>query len=192
MIGSLRGVVLEQGADYLVLEVGGVGFHVYVPSSALQASPGIGKTFFLYTRLVVRQDSLSLYGFQDREQRDLFDLLLQISGIGPRLALAVLSYVSAQALRRAVSSDQPELLTRVPGVGKKTAQRIIFHLKEHLAEEEMEAAPPPSDLDAQVLDALLALGYNMVEAQRAVQSIPPDAPEDLEARLRLALQQFGA
>ncbi len=191
MIASLRGVVLEQGPDHMVLEVGGVGFHVYVPTSVLQASPGLGKSVFLYTRLIVRQDSVSLYGFPDREQREVFDLLLQISGIGPRLALAVLSHLSVETLRRAVSADQPELLTRVPGVGKKTAQRIVFHLREHIAEE-AEAMPPPSDLDAQLLDALVALGYNMVEAQRAVQALPPDAPEDLETRLRLALQQFAA
>jgi len=189
MIGTLRGMLQKVGEDELVLDVGGVGFIVSVPTSVLDDLPGIGKSFFLYTRLLVREDSLRLYGFSDPEQRELFDLLLQVAGVGPRLGLSILSRLSPEVIRNAVAQDQPEVLAQVSGIGHKTGQKIIFHLKDRLAVPVMGLdVGRPSD--SEVLDVLTALGYSLVEAQAAVQSIPDSAPEDLEERVRIALQYF--
>lgn len=190
MISSLRGVLQRAGPGEVVLEVGGVGYQVAVPTSVLEQLPDVGQMVFLHTRMVVREDSLSLYGFASQEQRHLFDLLLQVSGVGPRLAMAILSHVSAELLRASVSNGQTEALTRVPGIGRKTAERIVFHLRDKV--ERAEAAGlAVSGLDSDVLQALTALGYGLGEAHAAVQSIPPDAPQDLEERVRLALRHFA-
>jgi Holliday junction DNA helicase RuvA len=174
----------------LVVEVGGVGLRLLVPRSVLESGAAVGHVVFLHTYLVVREDALTLFGFGSTEQRELFELLLQVSGIGPKLALAVLSNVSPEALRAAVASGQPEALDRVPGVGKKTAERIVFHLKDKFrAPEAGGLAIVPADTD--VLAALTSLGYSLVEAQAAVQSLPPDAPEQVEGRVRLALRYFA-
>ncbi len=190
MITSLRGVVLRVGEKDLVVEVGGVGLAVAVTRSVLAAAPGVGEPIFLHTHLVVREDSLSLYGFSTMEERELFLLLLQVSGVGPRLALAVLSTLSPDELRGAIAGNQPEVLARVSGIGRKTAERILFHLRDR-----MEVLPEGRDLlsegDVEVVGVLTALGYTLGEAQRALQAIPPDAPQDLETRVRLALQSFG-
>ncbi len=191
MIAFLQGTVAEVGEDWLVLQVGGVGLQVYVPRP-LAAAAQVGERRFLHTHLVVREDSLTLYGFETAEARRYFTLLLGVNGIGPRLALAVLSTLSTDAIRRAVFQEQADLLSRVPGVGKKTAQRILLHLQDKLpAMEGLEAVAQVADADAEVLDALIALGYSVVEAQAAIQAIPRDAPQDVEARLRLALQYFS-
>lgn len=190
MIASLRGVVQHLGEASVTLEVGGVGIEVSVPHSVVEHGPAVGDPFFLHTRMIVREDSIQLYGFDTLEQRELFDLLLQVSGVGPRLALALLSHLSADVLRGAVANNQPEALDKVPGIGRKTAEKIVFFLKDRLR------APAPAlrlirGADGEVLSALTALGYTLVEAQAAVQAIPDDAPEDIEDRLRLALRHFA-
>lgn len=190
MISSLRGVLQRLGPGEVVVEVGGFGIQVMVPTSVLDQLPDVGQMVFLHTRMVVREDSIALYGFESQEQRRLFDLLLQVSGIGPRLAVAILSHLSPELLRASVSSGQAEPLTRVPGIGRKTAERIVFHLREKLEAPE-GPVPSLSGLDTDVLQALTALGYGLGEAQAAVQSIPPDAPQDLEERVRLALRHFA-
>jgi Holliday junction DNA helicase RuvA len=189
MIASVRGIVQHIGVQEVVLEVGGVGVRVVVPHAALEPAPAVGQAMFLHTRLVVREDSLSLYGFSTQEQREVFDLLLQVNGVGPRLAVTVLSHLPPDGLRSAVAADQPMALTKVPGIGRKTAEKIIFHLKDRLT---APAAPASMALEADndVVSALAALGYTLVEAQSAVQSIPVDAPADVATRVRLALQYF--
>ncbi len=192
MISSLRGLIQQIGSDFLILEVGGVGLKVFVPLSVFEHVDGVGKLIFLYTHLIVREDALTLYGFASEEQRALFETLLGVQGVGPKLALAVLSYVSPDNLRRAVGQEQPELLDRVPGVGKKTAEKIIFHLKDKFGPGlPLGTTVPVTDLDTDVLSALTALGYSVVESQAALQSIPRDAPKDVEERVRLALQYFA-
>jgi Holliday junction DNA helicase RuvA len=142
--------------------------------------------------LIVRQDALSLYGFDSAEQRVFFNLLMGVDGIGPRLALAVLSTLSTDAIRRGVFNEQAEVFSRVPGVGKKTAQKILLYLHDRVsAVEGLEPIAALSDADSEVLTALTTLGYSVVEAQAALQSIPRDTPADVETRLRLALQYFG-
>jgi len=170
--------------------IGGVGLLVYVPA-AVKESHRPGDDVRLYTYLVVRDDSLTLYGFESQDERSLFELLLAVNGVGPRLALAVLSSLSPDAIRRAVFHEQPEVFNRVSGVGKKTAQKILLHLQDKIpAVSGIEAAEAISDVDTEVISALTALGYSVVEAQTALQSIPRDAPQDVEERLRLALQYF--
>jgi Holliday junction DNA helicase RuvA len=166
-----------------------VGISVDVAATALETSPGIGKSFFLFTRLIVKEDSLNLYGFASVEQRDLFNTLLKISGVGPRLALAILSYLSPEVLQNAIANDQSEVLIQVPGIGKKTAERILFHLKDKL-DIPLVRKMLTTELDNEVLSVLTALGYSIMEAQNAMHSIPHDAPDDIESRVRLALQYF--
>jgi Holliday junction DNA helicase RuvA len=190
MIASVRGIVQHLGLQEVVLEVGGIGVRIAVPQAALDPSPVIGQAMFLHTRLVVREESLSLYGFSTQEQREVFDLLLQVSGVGPRLAISILSHLSPDALRSSVAADQPMALTKVPGIGRKTAEKIIFHLKDRLTAPEAVAGLA-LEADNDVVSALTALGYSLVEAQSAVQSIPAQAPADAASRVRLALQYFS-
>ena len=145
---------------------------------------------FLHTYFVVRDASLSLYGFSTVDQRELFELLLQVNGVGPKLAIAVLSYLSPDVIRSAVVNNQPEVLSRVPGVGRKTAQKMIFHLKDRLVAP-LEEIGLPSEIDTEVLSVLTALGYSLVEAQTALGFIPEDAPQDVEGRVKFALKYFA-
>ncbi|MEJ2709329.1 MAG: Holliday junction ATP-dependent DNA helicase RuvA, partial [Anaerolineales bacterium] len=136
---------------------------------------------------------LTLYGFETREAREIYVLLLTVNGVGPRLALAILSVLSPDAIRRAVFHEQAEVFSRVPGIGKKTSQKILLHLQDKVtADIGLEPVSRVSEVDTEVLDALTALGYSVVEAQAALQSIPRDTPQDVEARLRAALQYFSA
>lgn len=191
MIASLKGKVADILSDSLVVEVGGFGMQVYTTAAVRQqAQPG--ESIFLHTYLVVRQDALTLFGFETGDEREFFLLLLEVNGIGPRLALSVLSTLSPDAIRRAVFHEQADIFSRVPGVGKKTAQKILLQLQDRLpAASGMVPASAMTDLDTEILAALTSLGYSVVEAQAALQSIPRDTPQELEARLRQALQYFS-
>jgi Holliday junction DNA helicase RuvA len=174
----------------LVVEVGGVGLRVLVPAPFRERLK-VGEAAFLYTHLVVREDSLTLFGFEAAADRELFNLLLGVDGVGPKVALSVLSTLNLDTVQRAVFSDDADLLSRVPGVGKRTAQKIVLHLHDRLKPiSGLERIAAMSDADGEVLAALTALGYSVVEAQTALQSLPKDAPQDVEERLRMALQQF--
>ncbi|MCA9915714.1 MAG: Holliday junction branch migration protein RuvA [Anaerolineae bacterium] len=188
MIASVRGIVAVVTQDTVVIEVGGVGIELFVSRMALEQCHE-GDEASLLTRLIVREDALTLFGFQSTQERQLFDTLIKISGVGPKMALSILSTLSLDNLRNAISSDRVELLTRVPGVGKKTAQKIMLELKDKLPVG-LDAIPAGGfeDLNSDVMDALVALGFSVVEAQTAIQSLPQDAPPDTEERVRLALQ----
>ena len=191
MISSVSGRVADAGEDGLVVEVGGVGLRVYV-STALSIEAQIGQPISLHTYLVVRETDLSLYGFQTKEERHFFTLLLGVNGVGPRLALAVLSMLTPNAIRRGVFSEQVAVFNQVPGVGKTTAQKIMLHLKNKIKDVYgLEAVAAMDDVDTEVVAALTALGYSIVEAQAAIQNIPKDAPQEVEARLRIALGYFN-
>ena len=191
MIASLTGRVQEALPDSLVVQVGGVGLLVYIPAQTRE-SARIGETVMLHTYLVVRQDALTLYGFETREEREFFILLLGVNGVGPKLALAVLSTLSPDAIRRAVFHEQAEVFAQVPGVGKKTAQKILLQLQDRVKMVPgLEPMAMMSEVDVQLMEALTGLGYSVVEAQTALQAIPRDAPVELEERLRLALQYFS-
>jgi Holliday junction DNA helicase RuvA len=190
MIASLSGRVQEINPDNLVLEIGGVGLQIFVPAP-LRDRLRPGESVFLFTHLVVREDALTLFGFDTKEGREYFVLLLGVNGIGPRLALSALSVLAPEAIRRAVFHEQAEVFNRVPGVGKKTAQKILLHLQDRIPMVAgLEPVAAISDADAEVLAALTTLGYSVVEAQAALQTIPRDTPDDVEERLRRALQYF--
>jgi Holliday junction DNA helicase RuvA len=191
MIASIHGKISQVEDGSLVVVVGGVGYHVNVPSP-LSDDLVPGQTVFLHTYLIVRQDALALYGFDSLESREFFVLLLGVSGVGPRLAVTILSTLTPDSIRRAVITEQAEVFSRVPGVGKKTAQKILFNLQDKIPKEEgFEPIASMSEADSEVLSALVALGYSVVEAQAALQSIPRDTPQDVEQRLRLALGYFS-
>jgi len=191
MIVHVQGEVVSTGSDSLVLQMGGFGMRVYVPTD-LASQTRAGEKVFLHTHLVVREDNWALYGFEREIDRDFFLLLLGVNGIGPRSALQVLSTLSVDVIRRAVLGEQADIFTRVPGIGKKTGQKIVLHLQGKVGEIAETGEPVGMlDTDSEVLEALTTLGYSVVEAQRALQSIPRGAPEDVETRLRLALQFFS-
>jgi Holliday junction DNA helicase RuvA len=190
MIATLRGEITQIEENAVIIEIGGVGLRVFVPNP-LRARMQTGEATMLYTHLVVREDDWKLYGFEAKADRDLFVLLLGTDGVGPRTALAVMSGTSMDLIQRAVFGEDPDLLGRVPGVGKKTAQKIVLYLHDRLKPTDtLRQIASMSDADSEVLAALTALGYSVVEAQTAIQSIPKEAPDDVEERLRLALQQF--
>lgn len=194
MIATVEGEVIGIGDNYLIIRVGGVGLQVFAPTP-LRSRLRMMEHIFMYTHLIVREDLLALYGFETEQEREYFNLLLGVDGIGPRLAMSVLSTLSIDAIRRAVANEQSEVFSRVPGVGKRTAQKIQMHLQDRIKAGdmlEMVAGGSVAGIDESVLEALTSLGYSVVEAQSAIQSIPRDAPkDDVEERLRLALQYFS-
>jgi Holliday junction DNA helicase RuvA len=191
MIVHVQGEVVAAGLDSLTLQMGGFGLRVFVPTPLAKQSQA-GEMIFLHTNLVVREDGWSIYGFEHEIERDFFILLLAVNGIGPRLALSILSTLSVDVIRRAVLAEQSELFTRVPGIGKKTGQKIVLYLQGKVGEAgEMRETIGTLDLDTEVLEALTGLGYSVIEAQTAIQSIPRDASKDVEDRLRIALQFFN-
>jgi Holliday junction DNA helicase RuvA len=187
VISRLSGTIAKLGSDHLVVMVGGVGFRVGVPTSVLERVDGIGKPVELVTHLHVRENELALYGFLTEEELALFDLLLGVSGVGPKVALATLGTITPEALRQAVLRDEPGILSRVPGIGPKTARSIIFALRDKLSTIGGLEAPLMTDLEAEVIGALTALGFSIVEAQTALQNLPRDPDMPLEEKVRLAL-----
>jgi Holliday junction DNA helicase RuvA len=192
MIASVSGKVIHKTAEAIVVEVGGVGLLVFVPAP-MRDRMRPGDVVFLHTHLVVRQDALVLFGFETEESREFFNLLLSVDGIGPKSALSILSFMAPDAIRRAVFNEQADMFTRVPGVGKRTAQKILLYLQDRIKKvDTLEAVAAMSDVEGEVLAALTTLGYSVVEAQAAIQSIPRETPDDIETRLRLALQYFSS
>lgn len=189
MIASLEGIITEKNDDNLVINVGGIGFRVIVAAKT-SAKYELHKRVGLNTYLVVREDSLTLYGFETSEERDMFALLLSVSGVGPRTAMAVVSSIPLENIRLAVITEKPDMLSGVTGVGKKTAQSIILNLQGKIRGEPGLTLKSASDIDGDVISALTSLGYSIVEAQSAIQMIPEGTVEDLETRLRLALKYF--
>lgn len=190
MIASVEGRIGVVGKDSVVVDVGGVGLRVLCPQPTI-AAVRAGEPIFLHTHLVVREGELALVGFATADELGLFEHLIDVPGVGPRLALALLSGMAPDALRLAISQEQPDILARIPGIGKKTAQKIVLELKDKVgAPEVTEGLAALTEADAAVIDALTALGYSIVEAQRAVQGLPRDIT-DVEERLRRALSSFG-
>lgn len=190
MIATLRGEITQIEDNAIIVETGGVGLRVAVPK-LLRERMKTGEAIFLYTHLVVREDAWILYGFDSQSERELFTTLLGVDGVGPRTALSVLSTLTVETVQRAVFNDEADLLSRVPGIGKKTAQKMLLYLHDKLKPAGgLEKIAYMTDADLEVLAALTSLGYSVIEAQAAIQSIPKDAPADVEGRLRVALQQF--
>jgi Holliday junction DNA helicase RuvA len=191
MISSLHGNIIHKESGSLVIELGGLGLQVFVPAS-LAEQVRLGDRLLLYTYLVVRQDALTLYGFENPDGREIFTQLLTVNGVGPRVAMSILSALDPHTIRRAVFHEQSDLLSRVPGVGKKTAQKILLQLHDRIkAVEGLAPVAAMSEVDAEILEALTGLGYSVVEAQAAIQHIPSGSPEEISERLRLALTYFA-
>ena len=190
MIATIEGKLASKATDHVVIVIGGIGIEVCAPFSTIEKLNS--ERVFLYSRLVVREDSLTLYGFATTGERDLFDAFLKISGIGPRLAVAILSTLSVENIHGAIRNERPEIISRVPGIGKKTAQKIVLELQDKIPSS-LEAVPVGADGDtsAEVMDALTALGYSVIEAQTAIQSIPLNAPDSVEERVLIALQSLA-
>ena len=191
MIATIEGRVAHKDVDHIILLVGGVGIEIAAPYSTIERITT--ERVFLYARLIVREESLTLYGFASEAERELFDALVKISGIGPKLANTILSTLTVDNVRHAVRGDRAEIFVRVPGIGKKTAEKILLELRDKIPAA-LEALPGSDDLsvNAEVLDALTALGYSVVEAQAAIQALPADTPDDSETRVFLALQALSA
>jgi Holliday junction DNA helicase RuvA len=188
MIASLSGTIRKIGKDNLVIGVGGVGLRVFVPRTILEDVGGVGRSISLHTHLIVRETDLTLYGFESEDDLQLFEILLGVNGVGPKVGLAILSTLSPELLKSAIMREEAAVLQRVPGIGKKTAERIMFHLRDKLDLTATTAAIPfISDVDADVIDVLTSLGFSIVEAQAALQKLPREA-KGMDERVQLALQ----
>jgi len=186
MIARLRGTAVARGPDSLVLEVGGVGYLVQPTRRAAQKARGKGEVV-VETYLHVREDALQLYGFADAAERELFEQLLSVSGIGPKVALSIVSGSTPAELRRAIVLEDTARFEAIPGIGKKTAQRVVLELKEKVASAADAPEARGSDGHLVARDALVELGYSVVDAERALAEVDPDL--STEERVRLALRK---
>lgn len=188
MIGRIAGTLLEKNPPEVLVDVGGVGYEILVPMSTFYDLPEVGRPVVLLTHFVVREDAQLLYGFLTNAERATFRLLIKISGIGPRTALSLLSGMSVQALAQAVSIQDCAMLTRVPGIGKKTAERLVLELKGKLGADLTGAAGAPTEgsAKADIVAALIGLGYSEREAVACAKKLPADV--DVSTGIRMALQ----
>ena len=190
MIGRLHGKLIEKTPPQVLVDVGGVGYEVDVPMSTFCNLPAEGSEITLLTHFIVREDAQLLYGFATAAERQTFRALIRISGVGPRIALAVLSGMSTQDLADAVEQGNATLLTRVPGIGKKTADRLVLELKGKLAGTAFApAGGAASAAQADILSALMALGYSEREAQASVRALPAEVT--VSEGIRLALKALA-
>jgi Holliday junction DNA helicase RuvA len=188
MIASLRGHVAATRPGAIVLDVGGVGYLVAATSSAVRrAGDADGGEITVHTHLHVREDTLQLYGFASTAERSLFELLLGVSGVGPKAALAIVSGYAPDQIRRAVATGDHALFTSIPGIGRRTAERVVVDLKDKVGAVESTAGPADAGGDdhAAARDALVGLGMSVAEAEAALRDVDEDAP--IEERVRLAL-----
>lgn len=188
MIAFLEGRVADKDGGTVVLDVNGVGYEALAPTSTLAKLPAIGKVARIHTRMIVRDDAMTLYGLATPDERELFDLLVTVTGVGPKVALGFLSSLTPDSLRRAIASGDVAALTVVPGVGKKVAQRVALDLRDKLGGEVVILSEGPL---ADVREALLALGLSPQEASEAMVGLPADDERAVEDLLRSALQQVG-
>ena len=194
MIASLDGVLVAQDDSTVVVGVGGVGLRVRVPTTVLDQAGSLGSRISLHTHLHVRENELALYGFTTEAELDLFEQLLNVKGVGPRMAIGILSRISPETLRSAIAAGQVDVLTQVPGVGRRTAQQMIVDLKGKLDLASVGVTGATAGFgfaDAEVIEALTSLGYSVAEAQAAVRAMPADAGLTTEERVFRALQGFG-
>jgi len=192
MIAGIRGQVAGQGADYVLVQVGGMQFRVFAPRSTLSQVGDVGEETELFTHLYVREDALALYGFATQAELELFELLLTVSGIGPRVALNILSAASVVVLRSAIANSQTDVLQSVPGIGRKMAEKLVFSLRDKVGVAlPATAARELTAVDQEVVAALLSLGYSAAEARAAVAALPAGPAATVEERTWQALRRLG-
>ena len=189
MIGRLRGTVVAKQSETVVLDVRGVGYEIAVTPRALVDLPGISEEAVLHTHLHVREDALALYGFTSGPERDLFQMLLGASGVGPKVALAICATLGPDELRRAVVAEDADALQTVPGIGKRSAQKLILELRPKLDLPDGELPGAAGSVIAEVREALEGLGYQPAEVRSAVATLPTDGA--VEELLREALKALG-
>jgi Holliday junction DNA helicase RuvA len=192
MIATLEGILEYRGDDSIIINVGGIGFRVYVPSSTLSQLGTVKGKVFLYTHLHVREDNISLYGFASSEELALFKNLISVSGIGAKLALALLSAFNPEQLVMAIIGGDIDLLSQTPGIGKKIANRLVVELKGKLEKEWKEVALPLAPESADVIAALTGLGYSVAEATKAISKLSDSGELSLEEKIKMALQQMAS
>jgi len=197
MIGRLLGRLLEKNPTGLLVDVGGVGYEVEVPLSTFAELPETGEELVLHIHMVVREDAQLLYGFESKRERDVFRTLIRVNGVGPRLGLAILSTIAGPDLARLVRDDDVKALTSVPGIGKKTAERLIVELRDRLSEWVEEAGPagsaaaaPASHAMRDAETALISLGYKPQDAARALAQLE-EQDSDVEVLIRQALKALS-
>ena len=189
MIGRLAGQLAEKNPPRILIDCHGVGYEVWVPMSTFYQLPALGERLTLLTHFVVREDAQLLYGFGSEAERAAFRELVKVSGIGPRMALAVLSGMSVADLGQAITAQDAARLTKVPGIGKKTAERLLLELKGKLGADLGRPRAPAGAAEADILQALLALGYNDKEAAAALKALPPEV--GVSEGIRLALKALA-
>ena len=193
MIARLHGTLETLGSDWAIINVNGIGFQVYMPTSTLASLGATGHEVHLHTHFLLRDDGASLYGFGTGSELELFQALIGVSGLGPRLALAILSAMTVEQLSMAIATGSTDMLNMVPGIGKKVASRIILELKEKIGTGwAITPATQVAQENADVLAALTSLGYSAAEAVKAVASLPADSELVLEEKIKLALQYLGS
>lgn len=186
MIATLEGPIGNVGETFLIIVVGGVGLRVFVPRTLLE-DVEIGRKIHLHTHLIVRETELTLYGFETGDDLRLFEVLISVNGVGPKLGQTILSSLSPDHIRNAIMQEDAAVLQRVPGIGKKTAERILFSLRDKLDFKQAANTPLVSNVDADVIDVLTTLGFSIVEAQAALQKLPRDV-KSADDRVALALK----
>jgi Holliday junction DNA helicase RuvA len=199
MIAYLKGKILEKTAEGIILDVNGVGYELAMPTGALSKLLAKGEEASLYTYLHVREDVMQLFGFLSAADKEMFEKLLSVTKIGPKVAISLLSAFSVTALKKAILLEDVDLLAAIPGIGKKTAQRLVLELKEKLALPDLEVVSSgkgaEKDFQAvytQTRDALLGLRYSPLEAKNALEGYSPDGEPDVEQMLKYALKNLAA
>ena len=203
VISYIRGMLAEKAGDMIVVEAGQVGFGIRLPMTVLESLPPLGEEVRIYTHMQVKEDDISLYGFLNRQDLEMFRQLIGVNGIGPKGALAILSALRPDDLRLAILTGDARAISRAPGIGAKTAQRIILDLKDKVSAEEMiasmeaekgtgaVAAPLAGEASREAVEALVALGYSNLEASKAVKSVQATEDMDAEAVLKASLKYLA-
>ena len=190
MISYLEGKIIGKNEKFIVINAGGVGYRIFSHQGILEKMPAIGQNIGVWTHLYVREDTLDLYGFTEKEELEFFETLISISGIGPKSALGILEVAPVTSLKQAIVSEDETFFTKVSGVGKKTAQRLILELKNKLAKTVMLIKGSDSAEMAEAMDALVSLGYKERDARKVLQEIPKDI-RGVEAKVKAALKILG-
>ncbi|MBI2446351.1 MAG: Holliday junction branch migration protein RuvA [Parcubacteria group bacterium] len=190
MISYLEGKIIEKNEKFFVINAGGVGYRIFSHQGILEKIPAISQNIGVWTHLYVREDTLDLYGFTEKEELEFFETLISISGIGPKSALGILEVAPVASLKQAIVSEDETFFTKVSGVGKKTAQRLILELKNKLAKTIMPIKGSDSAEMAEAMDALVSLGYKERDARKVLQEITKDI-KGVEAKIKAALKILG-
>ena len=191
MIATLEGILESRGNDSVIINVGGIGFRVYVSGSTLSQLGAVKGKVSLYTHLHVREDNVSLYGFASSEELALFKNLISVSGVGSKVALALLSALNPEQLVMAITSGDSDLISQAPGIGKKMASRLVVELRGKLEKEWKEVALPLAPESADAIAALTGLGYSLTEATKAISKLSDSEELSLEEKIKMALQQMA-